>query len=105
MEVSWSITKVSSVKNVLSMRKWKAVIERLQLEGKTVSVLHNEQGIAALIALQDTIRPQAQKAIARLKKKGIKLAIFTGDQEKTAQAIAKKAGIDLVYAHFFQKIK
>lgn len=102
---SWRISKVSAVDAELFTEQMIAAIDRLQQEGKTVSVLYNKQGIAALIAFQDAIRPQAKKALARLKRRGIKLAMLTGDQPKTAQAIAKEVGIDLVYAQLLPEDK
>lgn len=74
------------------------LVERLEQEGKTVTVLQDERGAAGVIALQDRIRPEAKDAIRRLKEMGVRVAMLTGDQERTARAIAREADIDLVYA-------
>src|SRR5690606_38693819 len=53
-------------------------------EGKTVIFLRDEKGIAALVALKDTIREEAKRAVTTLKDLGIQVAMLTGDNEKTA---------------------
>ncbi|MFZ6021751.1 MAG: heavy metal translocating P-type ATPase [Chloroflexota bacterium] len=74
-------------------------INRLQGEGKTVVLLGDEQAPWGMIAIRDNIRPNAQKAIDALHAAGIdKVVMLTGDNERTAQAIAKELGIDEVYA-------
>lgn len=74
-------------------------INHLQGEGKTVVLLGDEQAPWGMIAIRDNIRPNAQKAIDALHAAGIdKVVMLTGDNERTAQAIAKELGIDEVYA-------
>ncbi|HIQ20043.1 MAG TPA: cadmium-translocating P-type ATPase, partial [Planctomycetes bacterium] len=85
-------------------------IEQLQGEGKTVvlvgqapdgpsSAAHHPSSIVGLIAIRDNIRPNAREAIDALHAAGIeKVAMLTGDNERTAQAIARELGIDEVYA-------
>lgn len=78
--------------------EWMETFYRLEDEGKTVVWLGNDRGICGMIALQDTLRPQAKDAIAQLKQAGIHVVMLTGDQKKTAEAIAAEAGIDHVRA-------
>ncbi|HFE66630.1 MAG TPA: cation-translocating P-type ATPase [Chloroflexi bacterium] len=74
-------------------------IEQLQTAGKTVVVLGDDTAVYGLVAIQDTIRPNARQAIADLHKAGIKkVVMLTGDNARTAQAIAKEAGVDDFYA-------
>lgn len=74
-------------------------ISRLQAEGKTVVVVGDKKTARGLIAIRDNIRPNARQAIASLHAVGIeKVVMLTGDNERTAQAIAREAGIDEVYA-------
>ncbi|MFC5542052.1 heavy metal translocating P-type ATPase [Ureibacillus sp. FSL W7-1570] len=63
-------------------------------EGKTVVFMKDEQGIAALVALKDTIRNEAKEAVQTLKELGIHIAMLTGDHEKTAKVIAREAGVN-----------
>ena len=82
-------------------------VERLQREGKTVVLVGTEveagrpQSVAilGLIAMRDTIRPNARRAIDALHAAGVQnVVMLTGDNERTAQAIARELGIDEVYA-------
>jgi Cd2+/Zn2+-exporting ATPase len=74
-------------------------INHLQGEGKTVVLLGDEQAPWGMIAIRDNIRPNAQKAIDAMHAAGAeKVVMLTGDNERTAQAIAHELGIDEVYA-------
>lgn len=70
------------------------IAARLEEEGKTVVFLKDDDGIAAMIALKDTIRNEAKEAVETLKQLGIEVAMLTGDHEKTAKVIAKEAGVN-----------
>lgn len=63
-------------------------------EGKSVIFMKDDKGIIAAAALQDTLRPEAVRAIKNLKNAGIFTVMLTGDNEKTAAAIAIEVGID-----------
>ncbi|SMG54440.1 Cd2+/Zn2+-exporting ATPase [Paenibacillus aquistagni] len=80
-------------------------LHRLEQEGKTVIVLSRQNAIAGIIALQDQIRPETKAVMAGLHALGIQTAMLTGDQERTAMAIAEQAGIDLVYAELLPEDK
>ncbi|MCM3760738.1 cadmium-translocating P-type ATPase [Alkalihalobacillus oceani] len=69
------------------------VAERLAAEGKTVVFIKDDKGIAGVIALKDTIRPEAVAAIEALRKEGITPVMLTGDSEQTAKAIAAESGL------------
>lgn len=73
-----------------------AQIEALQTEGKTVSVLFDERSQEALglVALRDEPRDDAQEGVARLKALGIRSVMLTGDNRRTAKAIAERLGVD-----------
>lgn len=75
-----------------------AKIRELQTDGKTVVVIGDEQAPWGLIAIRDTIRQNAQQTIARLHQSGVRVAMLTGDNDRTAQAIAREVGVDEVYA-------
>lgn len=76
-----------------------ADISRLQAEGKTVVLLGDETAVYSLIAIRDNIRENGRQAIEKLHKAGIKkVVMLTGDNERTAQAIAQEAGVDEFYA-------
>ena len=74
-------------------------VSRLQAEGKTVVLLGDETAVYSLIAIRDNIRENGREAIENLHKAGIKkVVMLTGDNARTAQAIAQEAGIDEYYA-------
>lgn len=74
-------------------------VTRLQGEGKTVVVLGGEKDVYGLVALRDNLRPNAKRAIDALHEAGVeKVVMLTGDNERTARAIALELGIDEVHS-------
>ncbi len=73
-------------------------LEALEEEGKTAMFLAVDGQVAALMAVADTLKEDSAPAMAELKKLGIKTAMITGDNKRTAEAIARKAGISRVLA-------
>jgi Cd2+/Zn2+-exporting ATPase len=74
-------------------------IEDWQFEGKTVILFGDDNSVWALFAIRDRIRPEAREAIEALRAAGIKhIVMLTGDNNRTAHAIAKEVGIDEVFA-------
>ena len=70
-----------------------AILERLENEAKTAIVLMNAHPIAVL-AVADTLRPNSRQAVDDLKALGVTTIMLTGDNQRTATAIAHQAGID-----------
>ncbi|OAB39513.1 heavy metal translocating P-type ATPase [Paenibacillus glacialis] len=77
---------------------WMERRRRLISQGKTVSIIMEGEEVAGLIALQDTIRPQAVRAVRSLQALGIRVAMLTGDHRDTAQVIGEQIGVDWIYA-------
>jgi len=73
-------------------------IEQLQSEGKTAMPLALDQEVIGVIAVADTPRENSKRAVAELKKMGIEIIMITGDNQRTAEAIANQLGIDRVFA-------
>ncbi len=73
-------------------------IEKLELEGKTVMLLAVDKNLIGLVAVADTIKDSAKAGVEALKRKGIEVVMITGDNRRTAQAIAKTLGITRVLA-------
>jgi Cu+-exporting ATPase len=67
-------------------------------EGKTAMFLGWNKQVAGIIALADTLKPGAKEVIQTLRKMGIEPAMITGDNRRTAEAIAREIGIDRVLA-------
>ena len=73
-------------------------IQELENEGKTVMILAIDKNLTGLIAVADTLKENSKEAVAELHKMGIKVIMITGDNERTAKAIARQVGIDEVLA-------
>jgi Cu+-exporting ATPase len=73
-------------------------VERLQNEAKTAMVVAVDGEAAGVIAVADTVKPGSKEAIDALHALGIEVVMITGDNRKTAEAIAQVVGIDRVLA-------
>ena len=76
----------------------RAPAERLSSEGKTPIYTAIDGALAGVLAVADPIKPSAREAVARLKKMGLEVVLLTGDNRRTAEAVARQAGIDRVVA-------
>ena len=70
----------------------------LEEEGKTVMLMAVNNRIVGLIAVADTLKAHSAEAVAALKQMGLEVVMITGDNERTAKAIAQQAGVDRVFA-------
>ena len=89
----------------LDITPHKKELERLQGEAKTVVFLVIDKQLTALVAMADTLKPDVVEAIAALKEMGKEIIMITGDNQKTAKAIAKQVGIDRVMAQVLPQDK
>mgnify|MGYP001564265672 FL=1 len=80
-------------------------IGRLLSEGKTIMILAVNKKIAGVAAASDPIKENAKVAIARMKEMGLEVAMITGDNKKTAEAIGKELGIDRIFAEVLPEDK
>ena len=89
----------------LSLNGLEKEAESLWAGGKTVMFLGVDSNVVALFGLADTIKSDARKTIAELHKMGIKVVMITGDNRRTAEAIAREAGIDEIRAEVLPEHK
>jgi len=89
----------------LSMNGLGIEAERLREKGKTVMFLGADSRVMGVIALADTLKPNARKALAELHKMGIETVMITGDNRRTAEAIAHEVGIDRALAEVLPENK
>ena len=74
------------------------IAERLAGEGRTPMYAAADGALAGLIAVADPIKPTSREAIAKLHAMGLEVVMLTGDSQRTADAIARAAGVDHVVA-------
>ncbi|MGL4344971.1 MAG: heavy metal translocating P-type ATPase [Cellulosilyticaceae bacterium] len=79
--------------------------DRLAAEGKTPMYIAIDGKLQGIVAVADTVKPSSKKAIETLHQMGITVAMITGDNKKTAAAIAKQVGIDIVLAEVLPEDK
>ena len=81
-------------------------IPALQAEGKTVVLVGTESELEGVVAVADTVRPEAAWVVDRLHELGIdRVAMLTGDNERTARAIGERVGVDEVRAELLPEEK
>jgi Cu+-exporting ATPase len=73
-------------------------VERLAAQGKTPLLFAQDKNILGIVAVADAIRPSSKAAIEQFKAHGIHVVMLTGDNEKTAKAIAKDLAVDEIIA-------
>ena len=79
--------------------------DELATQGKTPMFIAIDNNLGGIIAVADTVKESSKKAIEKLHDMGIKVAMVTGDNSKTASAIAKQVGIDIVLSEVLPKDK
>jgi Cu+-exporting ATPase len=82
----------------LALNGLEAEVTRLQAEAKTPMWVAVDGQVAGVIAVADTLKDGSVEAIAELHRLGLKVVMLTGDNQKTAEAIGKAAGVDRVIA-------
>ena len=80
-------------------------ISKLEDEGKTVMILVSNKKVLGLVAVADVIKDTSKEAVFNLTQLGLKVYMITGDNSRTAKAIANQAGIKNIFAEVFPKDK
>jgi Cu+-exporting ATPase len=89
----------------VSLSELKDKSDQLAAEGKTPMYVAMEDQLSGIIAVADVVKENSAKAIKKLRSMGIEVAMITGDNHKTAEAIAKQVGIDRVLAEVLPQDK
>ncbi len=84
--------------NKVNILPFKDVLDKLEGEGKTAMLVADEEQMLGVIAVADTIKSDAKESVSKLLEMGYSLVMLTGDNKKTAKAIAKQVGINEVIA-------
>ena len=80
-------------------------IERLRAQAQTVIAVAHDGKLAGVIAIADPIKPTSRDAVAAFRERGLDVVLLTGDNQQTADAIAKEVGITRVIAHVLPQDK
>lgn len=86
-------------KEKVGINQFEDRISGLEKEGKTVIIMAVDGKPEGFLAIADTLKPSSKDAIRELTKMGVETIMLTGDNERTAQAIAQQVGIDRVIAN------
>jgi Cu+-exporting ATPase len=92
-------------KGNIDMENFQQVSDRLAGHGKTPMYIAVDGKLIGIIAVADTVKENSSEAIKKLHNMGIEVAMITGDNKRTAQAIAKQVGIDRVLAEVLPEDK
>lgn len=90
----YSLGNIKLVTGVKISKEVKDAAANLSAQGKTVLYMADSKRVVALIAVADVIKEGSAQAINMLKDRNMKIAMLTGDESKTAQAVAASVGID-----------
>ncbi|MBV7274274.1 copper-translocating P-type ATPase [Clostridiaceae bacterium UIB06] len=93
------------VESNISLENLEDKSNRLAAEGKTPMYVALENKLIGIVAVADTVKENSRRAIEKLHSMGIEVAMITGDNRKTADAIAKQVGIDRVLAEVLPQDK
>jgi Cu2+-exporting ATPase len=82
----------------IEVNQFEDTIHSLSSQGKTVVLVATEGKLMGILALADIIREESYRAVKSLQKMGIKVAMFTGDNQKVAQYVSEELGLDYYFA-------
>ncbi|MDL4839660.1 heavy metal translocating P-type ATPase [Aquibacillus rhizosphaerae] len=89
----------------IEFSKYEAQLSQYETEGKTAMMFAIEGELAGFVAVADTVKENTKQAIEQLKSLNIEVYMITGDNERTAKAIAKQVGVDHIFAEVLPEDK
>ncbi|MDD2753826.1 MAG: heavy metal translocating P-type ATPase [Candidatus Portnoybacteria bacterium] len=98
-------TRKLIIENRLNISKIETKLNELERQGKTAMILTTKENILGAIAVADTVKETSKEAVAKLKEMHIAVYMITGDNERTARAIAEQVGIANVLAEVLPQDK
>jgi Cu+-exporting ATPase len=99
-------TRMLMTDNKIAIPEWvESKLKELESMGKTAVLVTIDSKLSGILALADTIKESAKKAIEALKSNGKEVIMLTGDNERTAKYIAAELGIERVIAHVLPQQK
>lgn len=98
-------TRKLMTENGMDVAPLKEKLEELELGGKTAMIVAEDNWITGIVAVADTLKESSKEAVDELHKMGFSVAMITGDNRRTADAIAKLVGIDRVLSEVLPEDK
>ncbi|HEV2708123.1 MAG TPA: heavy metal translocating P-type ATPase [Pyrinomonadaceae bacterium] len=89
----------------VSLEGFEERAEELAAEGKTTMYVAVDERFAGLLAVADEVKPESAEAIAALRRMGVEVLLLTGDNRRTAEAVARRVGIERVLAEVLPEDK
>lgn len=89
----------------IDIKKCEKIVEKFENEGKTTMIAVKDSKVMGAIAVADTVKEDSKQAISFLNEKGYRVIMITGDNERTAKAIAEQVGIKEVIANVLPEDK
>jgi len=89
----------------INLSSLRSQIDRLLENGNTVSIVAIDGQVAGVVAVADTLRPTAKKAVTALEALGLETVMITGDHDRVAASVAKELGIDRYFAQILPEEK
>lgn len=105
VEVLVGKAKLVADAGLLIPERYAEAVERLESEAKTTFLAGWRGEVRGVIAVADTLKPSARSAVAELEKIGVEVVMLTGDNRRTAEAIAAEVGIHRVVAEVLPQDK
>src|SRR5699024_5413732 len=102
-EVFAGTRKLMRKQEIPILSETEEMMEKLEQDGKTAMLIAIAGKIAGVVAVADTVKETSKEAISRMHKLGLEVIMLTGDNERTADAIAKQVDIDHVIAEVDRK--
>jgi Cu+-exporting ATPase len=97
--------KLMAINNVQVDDTMVSEMEELEGQGKTAMLIASQGELAGIIAVADTVKETSAEAISQLRNMGIEVIMITGDNKRTAEAIAQQVGVDRVLAEVLPQDK
>ncbi|CAG1001245.1 partial Copper-exporting P-type ATPase, partial [Methanosarcinales archaeon] len=98
-------TRKLMTENNMDIKSLNSRMEELETQGKTAMLVSSDNEIVGIIAVADTLKEHSKEAVNELHKMGFTVAMITGDNRRTADAIAKQVGIDIVLSEVLPEEK
>jgi Cu+-exporting ATPase len=103
---SWNRKKILlGNRKLIAVGKYEKQIQQLENEGKTTVLISVNKKVLGIIAIADQLKENSKEAVEKLKKMGKEVAMITGDNKRTANAIARQLGINYVLAEVLPQEK